>query len=78
MQVLEDKISDVMVNVNNPPPMVYHLKKAKAFEDIGDLDSAIKEAELAMDADPNVTRPIRELGYFYYKKTIWKRPKDIL
>ncbi|MFC1867641.1 response regulator [Thermodesulfobacteriota bacterium] len=67
-QVLGDKIAEVIKKANNPPPMLYHLKKARIYGDKGDFDSAIREAQLAMDADPKVTKPIRELGYFYYKK----------
>ncbi len=67
MQVLGEKIAEVIDKVNNPPPMIYHLKKARAHEDEGDLAMAIQEAQLAMESNPNVTRPIRELGYYYYK-----------
>ena len=66
--LLEEKISIVVEKANNPPPMVYHLKKAKGSEEEGDIDAAIKEAELAMEAKPNSSRPIRELGYYYFKK----------
>ena len=66
--LLEEKISIVVEKANNPPPMVYHLKKAKGSEEEGDIDAAIKEAELAMEANPNSSRPIRELGYYYFKK----------
>lgn len=68
MNVLHEKIACVLEKVNNPSPMLYHLKRAKSYEDEGDIDSAIQEAHLAMEADPHVTRPIRELGCFYYKK----------
>ncbi len=67
-QVLSEKLSSVIDKVNNPPPMLYHLKRARVYEDEGDLDSAIVEVELARQANPNVTRPVRELGYYYYKK----------
>jgi CheY-like chemotaxis protein len=68
MKILEEKVSYVIDKYNNPPPMLYHLKRAREFEDRGDLDSAIQEAILAKEANPDVTRPIRELGYYYYKK----------
>jgi len=68
IKVLKEKISIVVEKANNPPPMVYHLKKAKGSEEEGDIDAAIKEAELAMEANPNSSRPIRELGYYYFKK----------
>ena len=44
------------------------MKKARDFEDTGDYESAVTEARLAMEANPNVTKPMRELGYIYYKK----------
>ena len=78
MHILEEKIANAVEKVNNPTPMIYHLKRARDFEETGDLDSAIKEAELAMEADPNVTRPIRELGYFHYKKNDLKQAEKYL
>ncbi len=68
VQVLEEKIRQAVERINNPSPMDYHLKKARDFEDTGDYESAITEARLAMEANPNVTKPMRELGYIYYKK----------
>lgn len=67
VKVLGDKVSSVVENANNPPPMVYHLQNARRFEDSGDLNAAIDEAKRAMDANPNSTRPMRELGYYYFK-----------
>ena len=78
MKILEEKISFVIDRYNNPPPMLYHLKRAREFEDKGDLDSAIQEALLAREANPDVTRPIRELGYFYYKKNDLKEAETWL
>jgi DNA-binding response OmpR family regulator len=68
IRLLEEKVKFVVKNVNNPPPMVEHLKRARQFEDQGDLDAAITEAELAVNANPKASRPIRELGYYYYQK----------
>ena len=68
VQVLEEKIRQAVERINNPSPMDYHLKKARDFEDTGDYESAVTEARLAMEANPNVTKPMRELGYIYYKK----------
>jgi tetratricopeptide (TPR) repeat protein len=53
---------------NNPSPMLYHLKRGREFEEQGELDKAINEALLAMDANPKSTKPIRELGYYYFLK----------
>lgn len=68
VKVLGDKVLNVIQNANNPPPMVYHLQNARRFEESGDLDGAIKEATLAMKANPKSTRPLRELGYYHLKK----------
>lgn len=68
VQVLEEKVSQAIQKYNNPSPMTYHLKRAREFEENGDYELAIQEAHLAMEANPNVTKPIRELGYIYYKK----------
>ena len=68
IKVLEAKVAHVIDKANNPPPVVAHLRRAVSYEDEGDLDGAIFEAKLAMQADTQSTRAIRELGYFYYKK----------
>ncbi|MFC1823532.1 response regulator [Thermodesulfobacteriota bacterium] len=68
IKVLKDKVSQVVDKANNPSPMTYHLKEARKYEEEGDLDAAIGEAELAKEANPKATKPIRELGYYYYKK----------
>ncbi|MBN2418308.1 MAG: response regulator, partial [Deltaproteobacteria bacterium] len=48
VQVLGEKIRQVIDKINNPAPMDYHLKRARALEDEGDSESAIIEAKLAM------------------------------
>jgi tetratricopeptide (TPR) repeat protein len=68
VKVLGDKVLSVIKNANKPTPMVYHLQKARRFEDDGDLEAAINEARLAMEANPKSSRPLRELGYYYFKK----------
>jgi CheY-like chemotaxis protein len=68
VKVLGDKILNVIDNANNPSPMVYHLKEARQYEDHGDIDAAIEEAHLAVDANPASSRPPRELGYYYMQK----------
>ena len=67
VQVLEEKTRQAVERINNPAPMDHHLKRARELEDVGDFESAITEAKLAMEANPNATKPIRELGYIYYK-----------
>jgi len=53
IKLLEEKISLVVEKANNPPPMVEHLKNAMNFDDEGNIDAAIKEAKLAMKAEPS-------------------------
>ena len=78
IKLLQEKLSSVVEKANNPPPMVYHLKRARDFEEKGEIDEAIMAAEMAMEANPNVTRPIRELGYFYFKKNDLKEAEKWL
>ena len=78
IKLLEEKISLVIEKANNPSPMIYHLKQARNFKDEGDMDSAIKEASLAMAADPNSSRPMRDLGYYHFKNGDLKTAETFL
>ena len=68
IKLLDEKVTHVVDRANNPPLMVQHLKQARDFEEEGDLEAAIEEVEAAIDADPQSSRPIREMGYYHYKK----------
>ena len=46
---LGDKVSAVIEKANTPPPMFYHLKRARDFEEAGEIESAIEEAKQAME-----------------------------
>ena len=78
IKVLDEKISLVVEKANNPPPMVEHLKKAMNLDDEGDIDAAIEEAKLAMEAEPGSSRPIRDLGYYCYKNNDLKEAEKWL
>ena len=67
VKVLQEKVAQVIDKANNPPPMIRHLKRARECEDRGDLEGAVREAQLAVRENPKATRPIRELGYFHLK-----------
>ena len=67
-KTLDLKISSVIERVNRPATMLSYLNRAKNFEDEGDLDAAIEEIKMAMKTDPLSSRPVREMGYCYYKK----------
>lgn len=64
---LGSRIEHAINKANNPPPMVAHLKKSRKFEESGDIGSAINEAKLAVKADSQSSRPLRELGCLYLK-----------
>ncbi len=68
VEALGGKIRQVVDKANDPPPMLLHLKRARLLEEKGALDDAINEALLAVKADLNSSKPVHELGYFYYKK----------
>ncbi len=65
---LGDKIEAVVDKANNPPPMFYHLKRARAFREADDIESAIAEAHQALNADRLSSRPHREIGALYFLK----------
>jgi CheY-like chemotaxis protein len=63
-----DKILRVIEKTNNPPPMIYHLKRAREFEENGNMDAAIDEAKEALKAEPTSSKPLRLLGHYYFRK----------
>lgn len=65
---LGDRISAVVEKANNPPPEVLHLKKARIHKENGDIDAAIKETKLALNADKKSSKPYREIGQLLYMK----------
>lgn len=64
---LGGRIETAMDKANNPPPIIAHLKKSREFEEKNDIESAIDEAKIAMNADPSSSKPLRELGCLYLK-----------
>ncbi len=76
-KALGAKITSIMEAVNNPSPMMLHLRNARRFEEAGDLNSAIKEAELARQANPDSSRPIREMAYLHYNNNEIKEAKRL-
>ena len=65
---LGGKVLRVIEKANNPPPMVFHLNNARELEENGEMDAAIEAVSMAMEAEPESSRPIRELGYLHFKK----------
>ena len=78
IKLMEEKISSVIDKINNPSPMIRHLKMAKFFEESGDLNAAISEVGFALKANPNATRPIREMGYYYFKNNDFEKAEKWL
>jgi CheY-like chemotaxis protein len=68
VNLLKDKIPQVIASANSPAPMNVHLKKAKVLGAAGDFDGAVQEAVLAAQANPKSTRPLRDIGYYYLQK----------
>jgi len=68
VNLLKEKIPPIIEKANNPSPMVTHLKAAAKYEEEGNLDAAIQEGQCAAAANPQSTRPMRELGYYHLKK----------
>lgn len=77
IKLLEEKVSYVIDKVNNPPPMYKHLKNAAMCDERGDINGAIAEAERARAEKPKASRPVRELGYYYFKKNDVKKAEKL-
>jgi len=78
IESLEARIGKIIEKANNPPPVVYHLKMARGFEEKGDFESAIQEIKHAMEMDPESTRPLRELGRVYIQRNDLKEAEKWL
>ncbi len=68
VQLIKQQIPAVIEKANNPSPMMAHLKEASKYEDLGEIDSAIAEVKLAIEANPKSSRPVRELGRYHMLK----------
>ena len=71
-QTLHDRISKLIDAVNHPTTMVEHLRRARSYDEDGKIDLAIREARQAVAANPDSSRPLRELGYLLYKQQDFK------
>ncbi len=63
--LVNEKIPPVIERANDPPPMMLHLKQAYKYEEEGDLEKAVLEAQKALAENPDSSRPVRELGKLY-------------
>jgi tetratricopeptide (TPR) repeat protein len=57
--------------------MYRHLKNAAMCYERGDIDGAITETERARAENLRSSRPIRELGYYYFKKNDLKKAEKL-
>ncbi len=65
---LEQKIMELLDQINNPSPFMQHLLNSRTKEEKNDLDGAIAEAKEASKLNPRSSRPYRELGRLLVKK----------
>ena len=68
VKALGDKVSWLIDNVNNPPLMFVHLKKARGYKESGDIEAALKEMKTAMKADATSSKPPRDMGLLYLEQ----------
>ncbi|MBF0111834.1 MAG: response regulator [Desulfamplus sp.] len=65
MKSLEEKVKTVIYSANNPDKATTHLRKAREFEEAGDIKSAIEETRSALQERPKASRVLRNLGLLY-------------
>jgi DNA-binding response OmpR family regulator len=65
--VLDEKIRTVVDNVNHPDEATLNARKARACEEAGKLESAIRYMEMANRLKPSASRVVRNLGILYGK-----------
>jgi CheY-like chemotaxis protein/Flp pilus assembly protein TadD len=70
---LEQKINELLDQLNTPTPFAQHLLNARTLEEKGDVAAAIDEAKKAAKINANSSRPYREMGRLFVKKGDYKR-----
>jgi len=65
---LEQKINELLGQINNPSPFNQLLLQARTLEENGDLDGAIAAATEAAKLNDRSSKPYRELGRLFGKK----------
>jgi len=68
VNLLKEKIPEIIERANNPSPMTCYLKQAAECAEHGDFDQAIVIAQNAAAANPRSSRPLRELGFYYFQQ----------
>ncbi|MGV1100763.1 tetratricopeptide repeat protein [Thiovibrio sp. JS02] len=65
---LEQKVNELLEQINNPSPFTRNLLQARTLEEKGDIDGAIAAAMEASKLNDRSSRPYRELGRLFVKK----------
>jgi CheY-like chemotaxis protein/Flp pilus assembly protein TadD len=65
---LEQKINELLTQINNPSPFNQLLHSVRTLEEKGDLDSAIAAAKEAAILNDRSSKPFREMGRLFGKK----------
>lgn len=68
VNLLKEKVPQVIEQANNPSAMARFLKSACAHAEAGDIEAAIADAQRALEANPKSTRPLRDLGEYYQRQ----------
>ncbi|MGM0681304.1 MAG: response regulator, partial [Thermodesulfobacteriota bacterium] len=58
-------IDSILTRARSPEPMIVHLRAALKLKEEGKIYEAIKETKKAAAANPDTSRPLRELGKLY-------------
>ena len=75
-EALAEKIRDLIERANNPNPMTSHLVNARDLEEKGEMNAAIKEVRNAINLNPQISRPHRELGRLYLQQNEQEKSLD--
>jgi len=70
---LEQKIKELIHLAANPTPLTLLLRKASQLREKGNIDKAILCAKKAVEINARSSRPLRELGRLFLRKTDLKR-----
>lgn len=65
--VLEEKIKQIIAQVNHPDKATLHARKARQLEEKKDIAMAVKHLQRAVELKPGASRLIRKLGLLYLK-----------
>ncbi|MFH2059690.1 MAG: response regulator [Pseudomonadota bacterium] len=67
LKSLDNKITAVVNQFNNPDPVTIHRKKARDLEEKGEYEAAIEEIKKALALKPSASRLLRQLGLLHFK-----------